>query len=193
MTMPRLAHHSPGWTNACCSPGQGGRSGGLIPQEKRGVLYWHLTVGGMALMLLAQSLLGLAVEKAYLRRVYIRGIAIAKYAGVLKAQHRRLPTLKPQKAQLQCDHLVNADKRLRSLIHEKLKDFQETTHYEVQHMGKYAMERAYGESDRSGIVLATMMHLRRELDLRAPGHRWPLITVPAGLTKILELQDTDGH
>ncbi|KAJ1218037.1 hypothetical protein NDU88_005623 [Pleurodeles waltl] len=104
-------------------------------------------------------------------KVYIRGITIMKHAGVLKSLHGYVAHLEAEISQLEHEHQVTAGKQLLNLIHEKLRDFQDTAHNEVQHMGMYVTAHAYGE----GAVLAAMMHPIRELDT------------------LLELQGTDGH
>ncbi|KAJ1092298.1 hypothetical protein NDU88_005409 [Pleurodeles waltl] len=46
-------------------------------------------------------------------------------------------------------------------IHIKLQEFQELARTEIQHVGKYATARVYGEGDRPGRVLANLLRPHR--------------------------------
>ncbi|KAJ1127163.1 hypothetical protein NDU88_005566 [Pleurodeles waltl] len=94
--------------------------------------------------------------------VYIRGITIAKHAGVLRSIRGRLHLLEREISQLEQDHQVTADAHILGHINNKIQEFQEMALSEVQHLGKYATARLYGEGDRPGGVLAGLIRPNRD-------------------------------
>ncbi|KAJ1165412.1 hypothetical protein NDU88_005840 [Pleurodeles waltl] len=65
-------------------------------------------------------------------------------------------------ALLEQDHQNTADNQTLGHIHARLLEFQDTALEEIQHLGKYATSRVYGEGDRPGSVLANLIHPSRE-------------------------------
>ncbi|KAJ1166376.1 hypothetical protein NDU88_006780 [Pleurodeles waltl] len=65
-------------------------------------------------------------------------------------------------AQQEQDHRETAASQTLGQIHAKLLEFQATTLVEVQHLGKYATARMYGEGERPSSVLANLIHPIRE-------------------------------
>ncbi|KAJ1082372.1 hypothetical protein NDU88_002540 [Pleurodeles waltl] len=98
-------------------------------------------------------------------KVYIRGITIAKNAGVLRSICGTLDLLERKLAQLEQVHLHTANNQILGNMHAKLEDFPDTALTEVHHMGKYATARVYGEGERPGTVLANMIRPSRERDM----------------------------
>lgn len=94
-------------------------------------------------------------------KVYIRGMAIKKHAGVLRSIRNRLELLETKLTKLEADFLDNT-----SHTQEQLKDTLEEYHSiadsKLKHMGRYAMAREYGEGDRPGSVLAALARRRSE-------------------------------
>ncbi|KAJ1114375.1 hypothetical protein NDU88_002613 [Pleurodeles waltl] len=97
-------------------------------------------------------------------KVYIRGINIAKHARVLQSIPGRLYFLEKELAQLEREHLRTSDSQILGRIRIKLVEFQDMALTEVQHMGKYATSRIYGEGERPGAVLANLVCPNREKD-----------------------------
>ncbi|KAJ1155199.1 hypothetical protein NDU88_007934 [Pleurodeles waltl] len=97
-------------------------------------------------------------------QVYIRGIARAKQAGVLKSIRVRLALLEQEIAQLEREHSATEDKQVLSQIHEKLTEFNNIALSEVQHMGKYASAHEYGQGECAGVTLAGVMCPNRQRD-----------------------------
>ncbi|KAJ1082869.1 hypothetical protein NDU88_003032 [Pleurodeles waltl] len=75
----------------------------------------------------------------------------------LTEQKRRLGALERELAQLEEEQELNADDKAPGCICAKLTEFQDTAWAEVQHMGKYATARMYGEGERPGSTLAKMI------------------------------------
>ncbi|KAJ1105183.1 hypothetical protein NDU88_002591 [Pleurodeles waltl] len=50
-------------------------------------------------------------------------------------------------------------------MHAKLTEFQDTALAEVQHLGKYAMARVYGEGERPGSALVNVIRPNKESSL----------------------------
>ncbi|KAJ1141380.1 hypothetical protein NDU88_007713 [Pleurodeles waltl] len=82
--------------------------------------------------------------------VYIRGITIAKHAGVLRSVRGKLDTLEREIAQLEQTHLHTMDVPALEAMRTKLEEFQDTALTELQHMGKYAAACVYGEVGEAG-------------------------------------------
>ncbi|KAJ1130850.1 hypothetical protein NDU88_009196 [Pleurodeles waltl] len=74
----------------------------------------------------------------------------------------RLCLLEQELAQLEQEHLHGADSWTRGHIHTKLMEFQDTALAEIEHLGKYATARAYGEGERPGSVLANLTRPNEE-------------------------------
>ncbi|KAJ1119249.1 hypothetical protein NDU88_007435 [Pleurodeles waltl] len=95
-------------------------------------------------------------------RVYIRGVTIAKHAGVLKLIRRHLCSVGKELAQLQQEHMHRVDSWTVGNIHAKLIEFQDTALMAIHNLGKYATAGEYGEGERPGLVLANLIHPNRE-------------------------------
>ncbi|KAJ1126039.1 hypothetical protein NDU88_004452 [Pleurodeles waltl] len=80
-------------------------------------------------------------------KLYIRGINIAKHAEDLQMIPGRLDFLEKELTQLEREHLRTSDSQKLGRIHTKFVEFQDTALTEVQHMGKYATARIYGEGE----------------------------------------------
>ncbi|KAJ1140297.1 hypothetical protein NDU88_006654 [Pleurodeles waltl] len=78
---------------------------------------------------------------------------------------KRLQLLEGELSQLEQEHCDTADVRILGHIRAKLQEFQETVLSEIQHMGKYAVARAYGEGNRPGRVLANLICPSRSANL----------------------------
>ncbi|KAJ1198176.1 hypothetical protein NDU88_002020 [Pleurodeles waltl] len=76
----------------------------------------------------------------------------------------RLDFLEKELAQLEREHLRKSDSQILGRIGTKLVEFQDASLTEVQHMGKYATARIYGEGERPGAVLANLACPNREKD-----------------------------
>ncbi|KAJ1207769.1 hypothetical protein NDU88_003159 [Pleurodeles waltl] len=73
-----------------------------------------------------------------------------------------LHLLEREISQLEQDHQVTADAHILGHINTKIQEFQKTALSEVQHLGKYATARLYGEGDRPGGVLASLIRPNRD-------------------------------
>lgn len=98
-------------------------------------------------------------------KMYFRGIAISKHSGVLHAIRSQLVYLERQLTELEAvlcrEGAVEGDDELQKTLVE----YQEAADNEVQHMGKYAVTRSYGEGDRPGATLAALLRRRREASM----------------------------
>ena len=87
-------------------------------------------------------------------KVYITGICIAKWAGVLRSIRNRLSVLEDRLVELERSHAQTSDPHLLADIHEALAKFREEVRREVVYLRKHAPARVFGEGDRPGKTLA---------------------------------------
>ncbi|KAJ1090787.1 hypothetical protein NDU88_003916 [Pleurodeles waltl] len=74
----------------------------------------------------------------------------------------RLGALEQDLEQLEEEQELNADDQTLGRIRAKLTEFQDTAGAKVQHMGKYATARVYGERERPGSTLAKVIRPNRD-------------------------------
>lgn len=107
-------------------------------------------------------------------KVYIRGIAMPKHSSVLKSIRQRLSLLEKKLAILEERQRNTTDLAIVEEIKALIIEYNKEADREVQHMGKYATARTYGEGDRPSSLLARIQK----------GNR--------GRSQISELKTTDG-
>ncbi|KAJ1172032.1 hypothetical protein NDU88_003887 [Pleurodeles waltl] len=73
--------------------------------------------------------------------------------------------LERELAQLEQEQVLGADDGALGHIRAKLSEFQDTAMAEVQHMGKYAMTRVYGEGERPVSTLAKVIRPNKDNNL----------------------------
>ncbi|KAJ1082985.1 hypothetical protein NDU88_003146 [Pleurodeles waltl] len=75
---------------------------------------------------------------------------------------RKEALLEQDLAQLEQDHRSTAASQTLGQMHAKLLEYQDTALTDVQHLGKYATARMYGEGERPSSVLANLIRPNRE-------------------------------
>lgn len=93
--------------------------------------------------------------------MYIRGVAMSKHSGVLRSLRQRLMLFERKIGDCESRALLEGNAANTEALKQLLAEYQEEADTEVQHLGKYARARAYGEGDRPGSVLANMMKAKR--------------------------------
>ncbi|KAJ1152755.1 hypothetical protein NDU88_005530 [Pleurodeles waltl] len=81
--------------------------------------------------------------------------------GVVRSIRRQLQLLERELSQLEQEHRDTSNVHTSGHIHAKLQEFQETALSEIQHLGKYATARVYGQGDRPGGVRANLIRPSR--------------------------------
>lgn len=98
-------------------------------------------------------------------KVYIRGIAISKHSGVLRSIRNRLAQLVQTLHTLEAEFLANNTSQTAESFKTTLEEYHTEADREVKLLGKYAVARTYGEGERPGAVLASLMRGQRHTTL----------------------------
>ncbi|KAJ1199216.1 hypothetical protein NDU88_003054 [Pleurodeles waltl] len=96
--------------------------------------------------------------------VYIQGVTLSKYAGVLRSLCSRLVNSEVEISDLEKQRRETVEKNLLGSIKAKIDEYPETVQSEVNQLGKYAITQMYGEVECPGALAWLMLH-RRYVDV----------------------------
>lgn len=94
-------------------------------------------------------------------KVVIRGKCISRQSGVLKAIRTTLADIETQIKDLERRVYIEGDPAPHADIKTKLAEYEEEATRETRFLGQYAEARRYGEGDRPGHTLASMLRAPR--------------------------------
>ncbi|KAJ1107642.1 hypothetical protein NDU88_005032 [Pleurodeles waltl] len=87
----------------------------------------------------------------------LRGITLPKHVGVHSSIRNRLAQLDLELAELEWQHMETEERHLLASIKTKIDECHKVSQSEVNHLGKYAVARVYGEGERPGATLAALL------------------------------------